>query len=85
MYVMEDYRFKGGKDQRKELLPVIYLICERKGYLPLGIGLYRLVHHDDILQAFSELPATNPQTHSYPQGSNRNLSFTSGIHFSLRM
>jgi hypothetical protein len=53
IYAMEDYRFKGGKDQRKELVPVIYLLCERKGYLPLGIGLYRLVHHDDSLQAFN--------------------------------
>jgi hypothetical protein len=85
LYAMEDYKFKMGKEQRRELVPVIYLLCERKGYLPLGIGLYRLVHHDDILQAFTELPAVSPQTQSNPQEALRNLSFAAGIHFTLRM
>jgi hypothetical protein len=42
IYIMEDYEFK--KENRKELVPVIYLLLERKSYLPLGIGIYRIVH-----------------------------------------
>lgn len=42
---MEDYKFKKGKDAaRKELVPVIYLLVERKNYLPLGIGVYKIIH-----------------------------------------
>jgi hypothetical protein len=79
---MEDHKFKQEKDQRRELVPVIYLLCERKAYLPVGVGVYRIVQHDDSL-SFTELPSTAAPGMS--PDNVRSPVFSTGLHFVLRM
>jgi hypothetical protein len=78
---MEDYKFIKGKDERKELVPIIYLLIERKLYLPLGIGVHKIVHTETV--SVIELPSIGTPLH---QGNEiqKVINFNLGVFFVLR-